>query len=130
MLKTDSKIFRNKVKEFILDSFNYEGAAIDYNYEPIERDFDAVKKVILEVFRSEKFYTDSYYVKHNIHESVAFHDWCLGLPTIFETFDSIACNPGDTLGGLLEQTPQERARYSSNDSEKMLCDLIYRELTR
>ena len=129
MIKTNSKIFRENLKKYIVGCFNFEQYTEDTG-KTLEHSFDSVKVAILESFNKEKYYSNSYALAHGVRPSTMFRDWCCGLPTYLICDDFVLGNAVETLGNLLEQTETEKARYSEMDSMNLLIDLIYRELTR
>lgn len=129
MIKTNSKQARENIKKFIIDNFNFE-EYLNNTGELLEKDFMKVKSAVLESFNNEKYYEDSYAVAHGIAPSKMFYDWMSGLPTMLSSDDIFLKSAIDTLGDILEQTTAERNKYKDADAEKLLCDLIYRELTR
>ena len=57
-------------------------------------------------------------------------DWCSGLPGVLDTCYYYNRSAVDDLGAILEETDEERARYTEEQAEKMLTTLIYRELKK
>lgn len=129
MLKTNSKEFRNKLRNYIIDCFNFEQYLDDTGIN-LEHTFDAVKTAILESFNNEKYYSDSYAINHGIKPATMFNDWVCGLPLYFNVDDFVLGDAGEILGGLLNQSKSDRAKYSTMESMNLLIDLIYRELKR
>lgn len=119
MLRTNSKALRDKIKKHIQDNYNPDG----YDLPPAD-DFPTIAQQILNTFRREKQYTKPY-----MSERLNFSDWCYGLPSI------LCCDflLGDTRGyvaDLLEQTPQQAAKYSDERASDFMIVLIYDELRR
>lgn len=58
-------------------------------------------------------------------------DWMQGLPTAFPVSDDVFLRSAvDFLGNILEETKEEKARYSDEQAEKLACNLLYRELEK
>lgn len=125
MLRTNTKKARENIQKYIMDNFDGTDCGID----PPET-FNDTAKIILSVFRDEKYshtYDFNYY--HG-NEYAAFRDWCAGLASVLDTCYYYNRSAVDDLGEILEETDGERAKYSEQDAEEMLTRLIYRELTK
>ena len=118
MLKTTTKKAKENIRNYILTHYNPEY----YDGAPTE-DFKAIAKFILETSRSE-----SPYIYGKINAQDAFAVWCSGLPSLLDTDYYYNRSAKEDLGNILEETEEERNRYTKADSEKMLTALIYREL--
>ena len=125
MLKTNSKKARENIKQYIIDGFTPE----NYTDENITG-FDNISKYILETFRCEKYHLkeDFHYYKNN--ELNAFIDWCSGLPSILDTCYYYNRSAVADVAKILEQNETEAARYTEEQAEQLLTNLIYRELLR
>lgn len=120
MIKTNSKKARENIRSYIVDNFTPDNHGRDASeFE----NFGAVAAFISETFRSEKRYERG-------PESVVFADWCAGLPSVLDTCYYYNRSAVKDLGDILEETDDERSRYSEADAEKLLTNLIYRELLK
>ena len=128
-LRTNSKKFRENLRKFIIDNFNFDEYLINTGIQ-LEHDFDLVKNVIIETFNDEKYYSNEYAIKHGIAPATMFFDWCWGLPLYLICDDFVLGDSVETLGNLLEQNDMEKSKYNESDSMRLLIDLIYRELTK
>lgn len=125
MLKTNSKKAKENIQQYIIDHFTPEG----YTDETIEG-FGNVAAFILKTFRSEKYSTKEDYKYYNGCEPLAFRDWCQGLPSVLDTCYYYNRSAVEDLGSILEETTEEKSRYSEEAAENTLTALMYRELTR
>lgn len=131
MLRTNSKKAMENIKKEITDS--YEAANEYYTYEGREAktDFNEICADILEAFRIERLEHDCYYIAGGASKSEIFMDWMAGLPTAFPVSDDVFLRSAvDFLGNILEETEEEKARYSDEQAEKLACNLLYRELEK
>ena len=63
--------------------------------------------------------------RKNLSEQTSFTDWCSGLPSILDTCYYYNRSAVDDLGEILEETEQERSKYTEEQAEKQLTILIY-----
>ena len=119
------------IRKEIMDS--YEAANEYYTYEDREAktDFNEICADILEAFRIEKLEHDCYYIAGRKSKLEIFTDWMQGLPSAFPVADDIFLRSAvDFLGNILEETEEEKARYTEDKAEKLACNLLYRELEK
>lgn len=112
---------------------SYEDANEYYTFEGREAktDFNEICADILEAFRIEKLENNCYYIAGRASRNEMFMDWMQGLPTAFPVADDIFLRSAiDFLGNILEETEEEKARYTEDKAEKLACNLLYRELEK
>ena len=121
MLKINSKEVMVKIQEYIIENFCPD----DYTSDP-PQEFGEIAKFILQTFRSEKYSLKEDFRFYHNSEALAFEDWAAGLPGLLNTADYYCTNSAvDILGDILEETEQEKAKYTEKSSEKLLTRLIY-----
>ena len=122
MLRTNSKKANENIRAYIMDNFTPE----NYTDNP-PKDFPEVAAFILDVFRTEQKHilNGDYY---RVIEFAAFTDWCQGLPAVLDTCYYYNRSAVDDLGRILEETAEEKARFTEPEAECRLTWLIYREL--
>ena len=125
MLRTNSKKAAENIRAYIVDGFTPEG----YTDNP-PREFPKIAAFILDIFRSEKYHLPEDRRYYHGCELSAFRDWCAGLPSVFDTLYFYNRSAVDDLGAILEETEQEKARYTEQQAEQLLTDLIYKELLK
>ena len=118
MLRTKKAIVN--IRAYIMDNFTPE----NYTEDP-PKDFPEVAAFILDTFRKEKMSDFRY---HNCNEFAAFADWCSGLPSVLDTCYYYNRSAVEDLGAILEETAEEKARFTEPEAERRLTWLIYREL--
>ena len=69
-------------------------------------------------------------LRTNSKKAAAFADWCAGLPSVLDTLYFYNRSAVDDLGAILEETEQEKNRYTEQQAEQLLTSLIYRELQK
>lgn len=126
MYKTNSKAARENLRKYIIDNVdvcNYPGTK-----EP--ETFTQAARLILGTFRKEYYSSaESKRYFHN-NEYAAFESWASGLPSILDCCYWYNRPAVDDLGEILNQTKEERNKYSEESACKMLTKLIYREIVR
>lgn len=125
MLKTNSKKAAENIRAYIVNGFTPEG----YTDNP-PQEFPKIAAFILDTFRSEKYYLPEDRRYYHGCELSAFRDWCAGLPGVLDTCYFYNRSAVDDLGAILEETEQEKTRYTEPQAEQLLTDLIYRELMK
>lgn len=125
MLKTNSKKAAENVRLYIVKNFTPE----NYTDTP-PKEWHEIAAFILDTFRKEKYncVEDFRYCDNN--EIAAFLDWAAGLPALLDTCYYYNRSAVEDLGEILEETEQEKARYTEEQAEKTLTTLIYNELKR
>ena len=125
MLRTNTKAVKAKIQNYIINNFCPD----DYTSDP-PQEFGEIAKFILQKFRSEKYSLEEDFRFYKT-EQAAFEDWAAGLPGLLNTADYYCSNSAvDILGDILEETEQEKAKYTETEAENLLTFLIYRELKR
>ena len=124
MLRTNSKAARQNVIEYIKQDQDYIEES--YNYTP-ENDNELLASVY-GIFLSEKTY--ELQRSNYINQFEIFKSWAQGL-----ALGGLFCyyynrSAVDDLGNILEETEEERNKYSEAQAEEMLTKLIYREIVK
>ena len=133
MLKTNSKKVIKKVRKYCVDSWNEhaeeEGLPTAESFEVAS--VEILKKCINEIlcFEKEKRFI---FLKHYYSGSffIAFEDWCQGLPSSIDTCYYYNRSAINQLGDWLEESEEEKSRYSESEAEKKITYLLFRELTK
>lgn len=125
MLKTNNKKARENIRNYIIAGFTPEG----YTDNPPE-EFPEIARFILATFRNEKYHLQQDFRYYRNNEFAAFIDWCAGLCGVLDTCYYYNRSAVDDLGAILEETDEEKARYTERQAEKTLTMLIYRELKK
>ncbi len=122
MLKTNSKKARENIRAYILENFTPE----NYTDNP-PQEWPEIAAFILDTFKSEKPAIGSY---ARMTEQERFIDWAQGLASVLDTCYYYNRSAVDDLGAILEETDSEKARYTEQQAESLLTNLIYRELIK
>ena len=124
MLRTNSKKANENIRAYIMDNFTPE----NYTGNP-PKDFPEVAAFILGIFHTEqKHILNCEYYRAN--DVAAFTYWCQGLPAVLDTCYYYNRSAVDDLWRILEETAEEKARFTEPEAERRLTWLIYRELSK
>lgn len=127
MRRTNSKEVLETIKNAIMES--YEAAEEYYTYDNKEAKTDY--NDILTAFENGKVKYDCQYRAGRISKYSLFCDWMAGLPTAFPISDDIFLGSAvDWLADILDETEEEKGRYTEDKAEATACNLLYRELTK
>ena len=125
MLRTNTKKAAANIRAYIMDGFTPE----NYTDNP-PQEFPEIAAFILDTFRNEKYWCPQDVRYYHGCERLAFRDWCAGLSSVLDTCYYYNRSAVDDLGAILEETEEEKARFTEQEAEQLLTDLIYRELTK
>lgn len=123
MLRTNSKKATENVRAYIMAKFDGDNYGIE-----TPATFEETARIIYDTFVNEVWeYSKAYY---HFNELAGFEYWVSGLPSIIDTCYYYNHPAVDDLGDILEETIEERNRYSEQDAERVLTLLIYREIKK
>lgn len=123
MLKTNSKKAKENLRQYIINNFDGTG----YTETPPE-DWHKIAAFILETFRSEKYSRPEDFRYYGNCEFAAFEDWARGLPSVLDTCYYYNRSAVDDVAAILEETEEEKERFTEGDAEHLLAVLIYNAL--
>ena len=121
MLRTNSKKAMENIRTYIEENFDCTG------YEP-EKEPETFKEkacFILETCKKKKKYSS-----FNLSDYEIFKGWCQGLPSLLDTCYYYNRSAVDDLAEILEETEEEKRRFTDSEAEEKLTYLIYRELSK
>ena len=118
MLRTNSKQARENLKAYIMTGWNIEEDEQGRTWKETQRD-------IIDSFNYQA-YSSEYERRQNRQE--AFKNWLLGLPRNLGDF--CLCWAVDDLGDILEESEEERNRFTEQQAEEKISELIYMEVFR
>ena len=130
MLRINSKKAVENIRSYIAANFT---SPEDLGYENIKNptNYEEMITVIYNIFVIESRWNDADTKRYfSYYRYNAFKNWMQGLPSIFcprYYFHDVAV---EILGNILEETEQERSRYTEDQAEELLTKLIYREITK
>ena len=121
MLKTNSKIVRERVRAYVLDNCEDIKEVMEYEGMSTES-VDDVLKYVWSVFMDEY----GRYIRRGQTLQDEFSYFGGGLPfNIFDYHNRVGAV--DLVGDILEETEAERSRFSEGDAERLMDFFIFRE---
>lgn len=124
-IKSNSRKAIDNIRQYVIDRYdaeNYDEASPEYNATTFEEMAACILKDVKRVkeieFKRVRCYT----------WQDAFADWASGLPSLLDTCYYYNRSAVDDLAVILEETEAEKSRYDETKAERMLSNLIFREL--
>lgn len=115
MLRSNSKILRQRVRSYILESINLEG------YEHYIRPNDNEMDVLWRIFKTEKPYKNLYFT--------TFKDWLLGLTSALNVFETTNYDGArEVLEKLYGEDVASNKMWSWEQCFNQIAYLIYNEI--
>lgn len=121
MLKTNSKIVKERIRQFILDNTTLENYDIDTTGWSWEQCAVKIREICLDEISGD------YYCR-TMSEQQRFEHWVKGLPSAFDCEFLYRTSAIDDLGKILEETDEEKSKYTERDAENLFINLIWREI--
>ena len=120
MLKTNSKQVKDKINMWISEMFDASSYGVDNRMSRQERN----------AFIAKTFYEElGFRVGQGLSFREAFTEWCQGLPSLIDTAYYYCHHSAvDLVGDILEETKEERSKYSEEEAENLMTYLIYKEV--
>ncbi len=148
MLKTNSKAVKTAIREFIATgAIDWAEETNEYDrengYEPMaeaveleklsskgEKSEDVQKAaavLIWACFQNE--IKGDYRIGREPLQEI-FISWLRGLPSVVSSEAFLLRSAVDFMGGILQETEAEKAKYSETEAENLACYLIWREVSK
>lgn len=135
MLRTNSKKAITNLRSYIEENVGQElfdelVESKEYQVTDKKSSFDVAVDFIYFCFEKEMLEHNLSYKAGRISELELFERWAQGLPSAFNFDYYLGGQAIDDLGNILEETEEEKNRYSYQQAEKLLTYLIYREIRK
>ena len=120
-IRTNSKVARASIRNYIKECYeSWDDAKENASFGQMSRD-------IMDDF---EYYCKGRRPVYNMQEY--FEEWVAGLPSsnIGDFYQRTYSNAIDILGDILQETEEERNRFTYEQAEHLLTSLIYRELLK
>lgn len=124
MLRTNSKEVKVKVKQYIMDGFDPEAYGYEQYYNVDKENFSCVAHAIYECLYDEKIK----YNNQKLPKYEYFKDWMQGLCSMVDSSYYYNISAIDLLADWLEETEEEKKRFTEEQAEEKITWLLYREL--
>lgn len=124
MLRTNSKVVRERVRSYILENSEDIVECMDYEGVPHEHGNDILKYIWADYMSRE----GKYLSRHTSYQD-GFAQWGSGLPyNIFDYYYNVEAVK--LVGDILDETEEERAKFSESDAERLMSYLIFKEVSK
>lgn len=148
MLKTNSKAVKAAIREFIAEgAINWAEESNEYDREnglesmaealELEKisskgtkSEDAQKAAAALVWKCFENDTKGDYRIGREPLQEIFISWLRGLPGVVDSEDFLLKSAVDFMGGILQESDAEKAKYSESDAEDLACYLVWREVSK
>ena len=124
MLRTNTLKCRENIKKYIIKIYDGNQDYSNHGINTETTDYNEIIKNIKDIFNLE---VGGWYSKQ-VGEYNAFEYWCRGLPSIIDTCYFYNRSAKDDVAEILEETEEEKNRYTEDDAGKLLTRLIYKEV--
>lgn len=124
MLKLNSKKAAENLHKYMMQDFDYLQERAAYQGFTLGKDAGSVCRFIWKIFCSEYGWEIRRYGAPR-----AFREWAQGL-ALGGMFDYYLHSAVDTLGGILEESEEEKARFTEAQAEDRLTGMIYRAVEK
>lgn len=135
-MKTNCKKAIENIRKYVVDNTTLDSDCIDEKYaqsiELLNKNDGKIDKFSVAAHLIMATFYDEYHLSFPRFKTRqdAFECWCSGLPSVLDTCYYYNRSAVDDLGNILEQSEQERNKYTEQEAEKMLTRLIYREISK
>lgn len=126
MIKSNSKKAKENLKNYIIKIYDNEVDYSNHNITTDTTDYNIIKENIKTIFNLE---VGNWYSKQ-VGEYNAFVNWCQGLPSIIDTCYYYNRYAKDDLAIILEETEEEKNKFTEEQAQEKLTHLLYREIFR
>lgn len=124
MLRTNSKEVRAKVRQYIMDEFQPEAHGYEQYYNVDKENFSCVAHAIFDCLYMEKIKNDN----RKLSKYEYFKDWMQGLCNMVDSSYYYNVSAVNLLAEWLEETEEEKEKFTEENAEETITRLLYREL--
>lgn len=138
MLKSNSKKAIERIRGYVCDHVNFDYDSVNEKYYyvmDLEKRHENGENIDMFSVYAHALYNIMYEevilgskINRSFQESFIY--WCEGLPSCFDTGYYVNRSACDDLGDILEQTAEQRYKYSESEAEEKLSSLIFREISK
>lgn len=136
MLKSNSKKAIERIKDYVCNHVNFDYDSVNEKYYyviDLEKRYENGENIDMFSVYAHALYNIMYEevivgskIKRSFQEYFIY--WCQCLPSCFDTCYYVNRSACDDLGDILEQTAEQRYKYSESEAEEKLSSLIFREI--
>lgn len=139
MIRSTHKEVKEAIKNYIMEHFaDYHAEQLEFiNKNGLNDDYDNliantdptnyndVCTAILGIFKAEYLHRRN----RNYNTQELFYNWCSGLCSAVDTSYFYNVSAVELLASWLQETDEEKNRYTEDEAEKTITNLLYREIS-
>ena len=126
MLRTNSKTVKERIRNYIVENIDRDYIEEVTGKEVDSLDYSEIKAALRSIVFEEM--EKHHCLKGRQGKYYFFKEWASGLPSALDTTYYYNISAVDLLGDILEETEEERNRYTEMQAEEMLTKLLFREI--
>ena len=124
-LKTNTKKAKENLRRYVVDHYDADGYDAD-TPEAKAVTFEEIAAVIRADVKRVRGWMVEKYDRYTWAD--AFREWVRDMPGLFDSLYMLGGRALDDLAELLEETEEEKNRYTAEQAEEMLTRLLFREI--
>ncbi len=124
MLKTNTNKCKENVKKYIISIYDKTADYSNHNIKTETNDYNEMITNIKTIFNLE---VGNWYTRQ-VGEYNAFVYWCQGLTSIIDTCYYYNRSARDDVAKILEETEEEKNKYTEEQAEELLTRLLYKNI--
>lgn len=126
MLRMNSKKVNESIKNYILENIDRDYIEEVTGKEVDKLTYSEIKAALRSIVFEEK--EKLHCLRGRRGKYYFFEEWASGLPSALDAMYYYNISAVDLLGDILEETEEERNRYTERQAEEMLTKLLFREI--
>lgn len=126
MLKTNSKKVKEAIKNYIVENIDHDYIEEVTGKEVDKLTYSEIKAALRSIVFEEK--EKLHCLRNRRGKYYFFQEWASGLPSALDTKYYYNISAVDLLGDILEETDEERNRFTEMQAEEMLTKLLFNEI--
>ena len=126
MLRTNSKTVKERIRNYIVENIDRDYIEEVTGKDVDNLDYSEIKEALRNIIFEEM--EKHHCLRGRRGKYYFFKEWAAGLPSALNTLYYYNISAVDLLGDILEETEEERNRYTEMQAEEMLTKLLFNEI--
>ena len=133
MIRSNSKKAIQNIRNYIIDNFDPEAYGLDEIIKAMEDNAAGIRNVdiwsmVKEQIKATVYAEKIQYDTRHMSRQQLFTEWCQGLPSLLDTCYYSNRSAVDDLAAILEETEEEKNRFTEEQAEEKITWLMFREI--